>query len=230
MSPMIDREALIDLLSKASSRQGETVRTMVRDATLRALQGRALTLQNIRKVLQQVTEAASAGAMSNVAKPQDVAGLLEKTVAGIDDALLKAVEANRIALERFVEQGVDLQNSQLKKALDDLDKLENAMIGAVRKSAGAAGAQIEALWAPVLRQMQAGGTNTGTSAAATLEEVMGKVHGAIRDSRASSLRAANALAESYAALVGGVLLGMSEAFKSAASAPAAGARGDAGRK
>lgn len=230
MSPMIDREALIDLLSKASSRQGETVRTMVRDATLRALQGRALTLQNIRKVLQQVTEAASAGAMSNVAKPQDVAGLLEKTVAGIDDALLKAVEANRIALERFVEQGVDLQNSQLKKALDDLDKLENAMIGAVRKSAGAAGAQIEALWAPVLRQMQAGGTNTGTSAAATLEEVMGKVHGAIRDSRASSLRAANALAESYAALVGGVLLGMSEAFKSAASAPAAGTRGDAGRK
>lgn len=213
MKPTIDTEALIDMLSKASGRQGDAVRTMVRDTTLRALQGRELSLQNIRKVLQQVTAAASTGAMSNAGKPQDVATLLEKTVAGIDDALLKAVEANRIALERFVEQGVDVQNSQLKKALDELDKFESAMIGAVKKNAGAAGDQLNALWAPVLQQMQAGGTNTGAKASATLEDMLTRMHGAIRDSRASGLRAANALAASYSALVGGVLLGMSEALK-----------------
>lgn len=224
MSPMIDSEALIEMLSKASGRQGEAVRTAVRDATLQALQGRELTLQNIRKVLQKVTEATSTGALSNMGKPQDVEGLLLKAVAGMDDAMLKAVEANRIALERFVDQGIDLQHSHLKKALGDLEKFEDAMIGAVRKSAGGAGDQVSALWAPVLNQMQAGGTNTGASASATLEDVVTRMSGAMRESRAAGLRAANALAGSYAAMVGGVLLGMSEALRGASSAGQGGAR------
>ena len=220
MKPMIDTESLIAMLSTASKKQGDAVRAAVRDATLRALQGRELTLQNIRKVLEQVTQAASKGAMANAARPQDVEALLQKTVAGMDDALLKAVDANRVALERFVEQGIDLQNSAMKKALDDLDKLEDAMIAAVRKSAGAAGEQMTAMWAPILQQMKLGGTDTGTKAAATLEDMAARMQGAIRESRAGSLRAANAIAGSYAALVGGVLLGMSEAMKG--SQPAGG--------
>lgn len=229
MKPMFDSEALVEMISTASARQGERVRTFARDATLRALQGRELTLQNIRKVIQQATEAASTGAMHNAGKPQDVAALLEKTVAGIDDALLKAVEANRIALERFVEQGVDVEHSQLRKALDDLEKFEDTMIAAVKKSAGGAEGPLNALWAPVLRQMQAGGTHTGQQAAATLEEMFTRMHGAFRESRASGVRAANALAGSYATMVGGVLLGLSEALKSA-SAPAQKAGGDASGK
>ena len=101
----IDQEALIAMLSGASARQGEMVRTSVRDLTLKALQGRELTLQNIRKVLSTVTAAASAGAMKNSAPAMDVEALLEKTLAGMDDALLKAVEANRTALQQFVDQG-----------------------------------------------------------------------------------------------------------------------------
>lgn len=217
MKPMIDQEALIEMISKASSKQGESVRGAVRDATLRALQGRELTLQNIRKVLKKVTEAVSTGAMANTAPKQDVEALLEKTVAGMDDALLKAVEANRVALQRFVEQGVDLQQSHLKKALDDLEKLEDAMIGAVRKSSGAAGDQVAALWAPILQQMKVGGTGAGAQASATLEQVAAQARTALRDSRSIGLRTANALAESYAAMVGGVLLGMSEAMRGGAA-------------
>jgi hypothetical protein len=50
---------------------------------------------------------------------------------------------------------------------------------------------------------------------------MTQMQTAIRDSRASSLKAAQALAESYTALVSGVLIGMSDAIRSgAAAAPA----------
>lgn len=220
MKSMIDREKLIEMISTASARQGESVRTTVRDMTLKALQGRELTLQNIRKVLQQVTDAASAGAMSSAAKPADVTGLLEKAVAGMDDALLKAVEANRVALERFVEQGVDLQKSQMKKALDDLDKMEDALFAAVRRHT--ADDPLAAAWAPILQQMKVQGTGTGAQAAATLEQVTGGMREAMRESRAIGLKAANAMAESYAAIVGGVLLGMSEAMR--------GGAGTSGRK
>ena len=42
---------------------------------------------------------------------------------------------------------------------------------------------------------------------------MNQMQTAMRDSRAASLRAMQAMAESYSAMVGGVLLGMSEALQ-----------------
>lgn len=226
MKPLIDREKLVELMTTASARQGETVRATVRDMTLKALQGRELTLQNIRKVLQQVTDATSAGAGARPAGAADVSGLLAKAVDGMDDALLKAVEANRVALERFVEQGVDLQKSQMKKALDDLDRMEDALIAAVRRHT--ASDPLSAAWEPILQQMKLQGTGTGAQVAATIEQFGGQMRDAVRESRAMGLKAANALAESYAAIVGGVLLGMSEAMRSATDAGAGRGRGRKG--
>ena len=58
----IDQDAIIAAFAQASARQGETLRKTVSEATLKALQGRELTVENIRKVLKSVTQAASAGA------------------------------------------------------------------------------------------------------------------------------------------------------------------------
>ena len=49
MKAGIDQEALITMFSQASAKQGEAVRQAVSEATLRALQGRELTLDNVRK-------------------------------------------------------------------------------------------------------------------------------------------------------------------------------------
>ena len=209
----IDQEAMINLFSSATAKQGDVVRDAVRDLTLKALQGRELTLQNIRKVLKQVTESASMGAMKNVASPVDVEALLENAVAGMDDALLKAVEANRVALQRFVDQGVTLQETHLKKALDDLEKFEDVMIKTITKASGSVGGQIQGPWQQVLSQMKMDGTGTGMQAAKTVEALGAQMQSAMRDSRAMGVRAAQALAQSYATLVSGVLIGMSEGLQ-----------------
>ena len=57
----IDQDALIEMFSSASARQSQQLRDAVRQATLGALQGRELTLKNIRGVLQKVSEAATTG-------------------------------------------------------------------------------------------------------------------------------------------------------------------------
>ena len=44
------------------------------------------------------------------------------------------------------------------------------------------------------------------------------MHAAVRSSRAAGLKAAQAMAESYGAMVSGVLLGMSDALQSAPAA------------
>ena len=113
----IDQDALIEMFSTASARQSQQLQDAVCQATLGALQGRELSLKNIRGVLQAVAQAAGAGVAQNKLPQVDVQALLDRAVSGMDEALLKAVEANRVALQRFVDQGVGLQEKQLKKAL-----------------------------------------------------------------------------------------------------------------
>ena len=92
MKPGIDQDALITMFAEASAKQGEAVRKAVSAATLRALQGRELTLDNIRKVVKNVAESASLGIARNAAPQVDVTGLIDQALAGIDAALLRADE------------------------------------------------------------------------------------------------------------------------------------------
>jgi hypothetical protein len=209
--PAFDADALISMFENASARGSTKLREGVEQATLAALQGRELTLKNIRGALDGVTQAVTQGAAKNVAGI-DAASLLDKAVMGMDDALLKAVQANRAALQQFVDRGADLREKHLKKALDDLDKFEDTLIGAVKK-AGAGAGPLAAPWQQMLEKMQAGGTLSGASAATTAEQFASQIQDSLRGSRAAGLRAAQALAESYAAMASGVLVGMMDALQ-----------------
>lgn len=214
----IDQDALIEMFSQASAKQGEALRKAVSDATLKALQGRELTLTNIRSVLKTVTQAASAGAAQSSLPEVDVEALLGKAFAGMDSALLQAVEANRRALQQFVDQGAGLQEGPLQSALADLEKMEDVFIATVSKAAQGAGAQLQAPWSQVLESMKLKGTSTGAQAASTVEQLMSQAQSAMRGSRAMGLKTAQALMDSYSALVSGVLIGMSEGLQQGGSA------------
>ncbi len=217
MKSGIDQQALIDLFANASAQQSKQLRDAVHKATLAALQGRELSLKNIKGVLSTVAGAAGAGAAKNPLAAADPQALLDQAVAGMDDALIQAVEANRVALQRFIDQGVDLRETQLKKALADLDKFEDAFLGTLKKSAAAMGDA--GPWKDMLDKLAPGSTQTGqmaAQAASQLQKQMETMHDAVRASRAAGLKAAQTLAESYTALVSGVLIGMADALQQTA--------------
>lgn len=219
--PLFDAEALISMFESATALQGEQLRKAASEATLVSLQGRELTLKNIRTALQAVSEAASAGAAKNLmaqAGGLNPESLLDQAVAGIDAALLQAVEANRTALSTLVAQGADLRGKHLAKALGDLEKMEDTLFATLKMTAAGAGAPLAGAWGQVLEKMQAGGTLSGAQAASTAEQMAEQVQTAVRSTRAASMRATQAMAESYTAMVSGVLLGMSEALQSNAAA------------
>lgn len=220
----IDQDRIIEMFATASASGADQLRNGVQQATLAALQGRELSLKNIRSVLKTVAQAASAGAAQNKLPGVDVEALLDQAVSGMDAALLKAVDANRVALQQLVSQGADLREKHLKKALSDLEAMEDSFIGALKKASEAAGSQASAQWAPILEKMQAGGTLSGAKAATTAEQFVQQMHTAMRDSRAAGLKAAQTLAESYAALVSGVLIGMSDALTQGGAGKAKGAK------
>ena len=225
----IDQAALIEMFSQASARQGETLRKAVAEATLKALQGRELTLQNIRSVLKSVTQAASTGAAQNVLPQVDVEAMLAKAFDGMDGALLQAVEAHRKALQQFVDQGVELQQGRLKTALSDLEKMEDTFFSTVGKAAAGAGATLQGPWTQVLDAMRQKGTQTGAQADATIESLVARTQDAVRSSRALGLRTAQALIDSYSALVSGVLIGMSQGLQQGGAESPAGTTGSGAR-
>jgi benzoyl-CoA reductase/2-hydroxyglutaryl-CoA dehydratase subunit BcrC/BadD/HgdB len=226
MKSGIDQQALVDMFSQASAQQGEALRQAVSTATLKAMQGRELTLANIRKVLKTVTEAASAGAAQNQLSQVDPAALLTQAFEGMDRALLQAVEANRKALQQFVDQGAGLQEKQLKAAISNLEKMEDMLFDAVAKGAQATGQPLAGPWDQVLGAMKVKGTGTGQQAEAAVTQLVEQTRSALRDSRAIGMRATQAMLDSYAALVSGVLIGMSQGLQGDAPVkPAAAPRG-----
>jgi hypothetical protein len=211
--PMFDPEALVQMFEQASAQQTEQLRKATSGALLAAMQGRELSLKNLRAALKSVADAASTGVAKNAMPDVDPQALLDSAVAGMDDAMLKAVEANRVALQQLSSQGADLREKHLSKALDDLDKFEDTMLSTLKKAADGAGAPMAAALGGVLEKMQAGGTASGAQATATVEQMAEQMTSAMRQTRRASVRAATAMAESYAALASGVLLGMAEALQ-----------------
>lgn len=213
----IDQEAIIGMFSQATAKQGEALRKAVSDATLKALQGRELSMANIRSVLKSMTDASSAGAALNPAGQVDVEALLSKAFAGMDAALLQAVQANRKALEQFAGQGVDMQSKQMKSAIANLEKMEDTFFATVGKAVKDASGPMQGPWEHVLSAMKLSGTQTGNQAQATIEQLMQQSQDAMRSSRASTMKAAQAMMDSYAALVSGVLIGMSDGLSQGGS-------------
>jgi hypothetical protein len=207
-----DQEALIAQFAEASAKQGEALRTAVHGATLKALQGRELTLKNIKAVVKQVSGAAAEGASHNPLGVSQMEPLLEKAIAGMDAALLQAVEANHRALQQLMEYGAGLRESQVKKALGDLEKMEDMFFDTLRKAAAGKG-PLQGAWTEALDKLQVKGTGMGGAATQTIEQVTTQAQDAMKQGRAMGLKAAQTLLDSYAALASGVLIGMTQAMQ-----------------
>jgi|SRR5882762_8166294 len=206
----IDQDAVVKMFAEASAQQGEVLRKFVNDVMLKALQGRELTLANVRSALETVTQAASTGAAKNALPAADLRGLLAKAFAGMDAALLQAVQAHRTALQQFVDQGAALQEPQMKDALANIEKMEDVFFTTVSKTAQDTEGALRAAWEQVLTAMKDKGTATGAQAAASVEQLMTQAQAALRAGRSAGLRSAQAMMENYATLVSGVLIGMSQ--------------------
>ena len=68
--PMFDADALISMFQGATARQGSQLQKAASDATLAALQGRELSLKNIRGALKQVATPALAASATCLSAPR----------------------------------------------------------------------------------------------------------------------------------------------------------------
>ena len=197
-------------LARESVKQGENLRSAVRELTLNALRGRELTLAEIKRVVKTVTEGVNLGAASTKI---DAERVLSEALAGMDEAVLKAVQANHLALQQLAAQGQNLRESHVKKALDELERLEDEFVGAVKEAAKKGSQQLRNQWATVLQRTQTSGTETAAEVERTLEEFADRMRDAVRAQRRTALKAAEVMAENFTTLASGILIGLTEGLE-----------------
>ena len=215
MKPMIDTDEMLKQMTAQAVAQGESLRSTVRDLTLRALQSREVSLAQIKSVISSVTQGVNLGAAQG---KLDTDKVFSQALAGMDDALLKVVEASQVALHQVTGEA-EFRDSKLKKALDDLERLEDEFLATVKKAAGGAGAPFKSQWGGVLSEQMSAGTATGAQVLEMMEQYGSQIQKAARAQRDAGFRAAHALTQNFATLVSGVLIGLTEAMQGAAPKP-----------
>jgi len=206
----MDTDEMLKGLARESVKQGENLRSAVRELTLNALRSRELTLGEIKRVIRTVTEGVNLGAASSKLDAERVLG---EALAGMDEAVLKAVQANHLALQQLAAQGQSLRESHVKKALDDLERLEDGFIASVKEAAKKGSKQIKDQWATVLQQKENAGTQTAAQIEATMEQFGNRMHEAVKQQRRTALKAAEVMAENFTTLANGILIGLTEGLQ-----------------
>lgn len=210
MNPAVDPNELLQSMAAKAVEHGDTLRQSVRDLTLKALTSREATLEQVNKVLQTVTAGVSQGA---AASKVETGKILKDALAGMDEAVMKVVEANQIALKKLTDQGSDFEQSQMKKRLDEVKALESQIVASVQKAAEGASAPLKAAWAPLIEQMKVSGSQTGLEAQKLAETFAQSMRQQMETSRETAFKAAHTLTQNYATVVSGILMGLSEAYK-----------------
>jgi len=209
-NPTINPDEMLKSMAAEAVKQHKQIRTTIRDLTLEALQIRELRLKQINSVVRKVTEGVNVGVGGGKI---DVEKALSDALAGMDEALLKVVEANKVALQKLTEGGASFEESSVKKGLKELEAFEEKFLDGVKQAAQEAGDRTKEQWKSILDNLPRGGTDTGERVMQTLAAHAQQAQDALTSSREAGLKVAHTLAQNYATLVSGVLMGLSEAMQ-----------------
>ena len=201
-------------LAQESVKQGENLRTAVRELTLNALRGRELTVEQIKRVVSAVTQGVNLGAANSKVDPERVLG---EAFSGMDEAVLKAVQANHLALQQLSGQGQG--GSKMHKALDELERLEDEFLKTVKDATKKGSQQLRDQWASLLQQKEDAGTATQAQIEQTLEQFGERMRDAVRQQRRTALKATEAMMENFNTLASGILIGLTEGLQQGKAKP-----------
>jgi hypothetical protein len=142
----INPDEMLKSMAAEAVKQHEQIRTTIRDLTLKTLQARDLSLEQINGVIRNIT----AGVNIGVGDKTDTQQTLSDAFAGMDDALLKVVEANKLALQKLTDGGASFEESSVKKGLKELEAFEEKFLDGVKNAIQSSSDPIKQQWKSIL--------------------------------------------------------------------------------
>jgi len=196
--------------AQESVASGQDIRERIRSLTLQALKERKFNFAQFQEAMRAMTQGINLGAEQRGA---DVKAALSEAFAGMDQGLTKAAQAGSLAMHELVSRSKQFSESDLKVALEQLQRLERDFLTAVREISQTRTGTVRSEWQDLLTHAQRAGTDTGAVISATMREFSGRMAGTFASATNATLEAALQFGERFAQAASGLLAGMSEALK-----------------
>src|SRR4051794_39098674 len=107
--------------AQESVASGQDIRERIRSLTLQALRERKFNFAQFQEAMRAMTQGINLGAEQ---RGDDVKAALSEAFAGMDQGLTKAAQAGSLAMHELVSRSKQFSESDLKLALEQLQRLE----------------------------------------------------------------------------------------------------------
>lgn len=185
---------------------GADIYQQVRSITLQALTERELDLDNIRKVMSAAGKGISTGFTAQNKPAREV---FEQSVAALDDALAKAAEASKLAIEEVSAQVSDFSHEDLNKTAEDLKNLEELLFETLEQMARGSNQLAYDTAHELIIHIRQSGSSVGEQVV-TAMEAMQKLPHLGKEAVISSTAATTS---TLASIASGILSGIAESLK-----------------
>jgi len=185
------------------------IRERVRELTLAAFRERKFDFAAMREVMQQVSDGISLGAER---RGEDLRQALGDANKGMDEAVSKSVQATRLALDEAASKGREINDTEVRAALDAMKRLEQDMLSTLSGTAQRAGARVKSELEELVSHAARAGTDTGAVITRTMTDFSQQLARTAGDATSAGMEAAKAMGERLAEATSGFLAGLSEAM------------------
>lgn len=173
--------------AKELVRSGADVRERLKDLTVKALTQRKLAEQEVREVLNAITEGVRLGATD---RTEEVRAALSSALHGMDDALNHAAEAMQLAMGEMASHGQEYAESDMKQSLNELKMLEEMLLDTLSRAAEGASGLVRDEMTALVEHSRRTGTGTGERVRAVVEDLTNRLRATVHQASHSGKEAA----------------------------------------
>ena len=183
----------------------QNVQAAVRDITLKALGEGELDRQRIKAVAEAVMQGAGEAVER---ESEQLKGGLGEAAAGLEQALIQAADAFRLAIEEAAGRVSEFSSNDLKRSLNDLDSLENIFVETLLRTAKSGGEVIRTIVEDLVTHTRNSGTSVGQHVARNMEELQNRLRELGADTAGAGEEAVNRIG----LIARGILAGVAESL------------------
>ncbi len=187
----------------------EAIREKVRQLTVEALAEGKLDAGQVKAIIEAVVQAASVGVETHGSRARRA---LEEALKGLEEGLVKAAEALKLALEEAASRASEFTEQEVKSAFYQLVELEKLYLDTLAEVAKKGSAQSNEILTDLIRHARNSGTAVGEYLAEVMQTLPLKLQEAGQWGLKAGLTTARTAGAQLAAITSGFLAGIAEAL------------------
>jgi hypothetical protein len=207
----IDLQRLKDAVSQTVA-SGRDLQARVSELVFSALSTATaqLDLAHLRQVTRAALEGVGAGAQTGGPASADA---IRKSVAGVEDALLKTAGVSHLAIEEAAGHVEEFSKTDLRRAVDELASLQELFLGVLGDVAKAGSKTAALTLTDIQRHIRDSGGALGTMLADNARDLQELFPPVARDGLQAGMESAGKAAEQLGRVAGGVLAGIARGLE-----------------